>query len=110
MAWRSEIDVAEITKRQLLQETARLYDPLGLLTPSSVRAKLQLQNVWKELFTWDNLLTDKYETACMEYISGLEVVDGLSLPRCSHSCGKENKSTHISRQRRPSQGMFAEDT
>lgn len=87
-AWRSDIDVTEITKRQLLQATARLYDPLGLLTPFSVRAKLQLQNVWKESFTWDDPLPDGYRTACMEWISELEVLDGFSLPRCSHPFGK----------------------
>jgi hypothetical protein len=34
------------TKRQLLQTTARLYDPLGLFSPVSVVGKIFFQETW----------------------------------------------------------------
>ena len=38
---------AFITKRVVLSHLARLYDPLGLLTPFSMSAKILFQDIWK---------------------------------------------------------------
>ena len=35
------------TKRQLLSKIARMFDPLGLLSPFTVLLKFLLQDVWK---------------------------------------------------------------
>ena len=51
----SEVQIE--TKRTLLMQTARLYDPLGILTPFILRAKLLIQRCWldKDL-EWDTPL------------------------------------------------------
>ncbi|XP_025271331.1 uncharacterized protein LOC112639968 [Camponotus floridanus] len=36
----------ELTKRRVLAETARLFDPLGWLSPVIVRAKILIQSTW----------------------------------------------------------------
>ena len=38
----------DMTKRQILKSTAEAYDPLGLLTPVTLQAKLLLRNLWKQ--------------------------------------------------------------
>jgi len=38
--------VTEFTKRRVLAETARLFDPLGWLTPVTMRAKILIQSAW----------------------------------------------------------------
>ncbi|XP_053395751.1 uncharacterized protein LOC128555938 [Mercenaria mercenaria] len=43
------------TKREILRQTSRIYDPLGLLTPVTVRAKILIQDTWKHDFTWDTI-------------------------------------------------------
>ena len=51
-----------MTKRAILQETAKIYDPLGFLCPLTIRAKILLQDIWKQKFDWDTpLLTDVEE-------------------------------------------------
>lgn len=42
-----------ISKRTILSEVARLFDPLGLLRPVIVIAKLSLQELWQSGVHWD---------------------------------------------------------
>ena len=42
-----------IMKREVLKHTARLYDPLGLLIPVTIRAKIMLQEIWQKKYSWD---------------------------------------------------------
>ncbi|CAJ0603318.1 unnamed protein product [Cylicocyclus nassatus] len=65
--WNSEMDkfvikgsmgVAKerITKRTVTQQLASVYDPLGLLVPLLLPAKIFLQSFWKEELEWDTTL------------------------------------------------------
>ena len=45
-----------VTKRVILQQTSRIYDPLGVLSPVTVRAKLLVQSLWKQKYDWDTPL------------------------------------------------------
>ncbi|CAI6358768.1 unnamed protein product [Macrosiphum euphorbiae] len=45
--------VKQLTKRQLLGEIARVYDPCGWLDPLVVVSKLILQRLWKENVSGD---------------------------------------------------------
>ena len=45
-----------ITKRDVLQTFSQIYDPLGWVTPVTVRAKILLQQVWQTKLTWDEPL------------------------------------------------------
>lgn len=46
----------EFTKRNVLNRTATIYDPLGNLAPYVVRAKLVIQKAWIEAADWDDPL------------------------------------------------------
>jgi len=37
-----------VTKRKILRELAQIYDPLGLLTPVTVKAKILVQTLWQQ--------------------------------------------------------------
>ncbi|KAK6018353.1 Pao retrotransposon peptidase [Ostertagia ostertagi] len=45
-----------LTKRRVLQATHSTFDPLGLLIPLLLPAKLFLQNLWKLNYKWDETL------------------------------------------------------
>ncbi|XP_055622079.1 uncharacterized protein LOC129765691 [Toxorhynchites rutilus septentrionalis] len=42
------------TKRSILSDTARLFDPLGLIAPVVVRAKIVIQELWLLSCDWDD--------------------------------------------------------
>ncbi|CAI6345413.1 unnamed protein product [Macrosiphum euphorbiae] len=47
-----------VTKRQILSDIARIYDPCGWLSPLIVVAKLLLQQLWKEQVSWNDKVSE----------------------------------------------------
>jgi len=48
-----------VTKRSILQDSSRVYDPLGILSPIAIRAKLLMQELWQQSVDWDDPLTSR---------------------------------------------------
>ena len=69
------------TKRQLLQATARFHDPLGLLSPVSVMAKILFQDTWTRGIGWDELLPHDLSIRWHLWLSTLHTVSALVIPR-----------------------------
>ncbi|XP_043264252.1 uncharacterized protein LOC122404380, partial [Colletes gigas] len=66
-----------ITKRTLFSEIAKLYDPLGWLSPVVIRAKILMQSQWLEKIQWDDHVSANtlktWNTFCEDW-SSLEKV------------------------------------
>ena len=55
-----EIDqISKFTKREFLKRIATLFDPLGFLSPYTVRAKILMQEIWLAGIDWDDPLLDE---------------------------------------------------
>ena len=50
------IDKSFTTEREVLKEASKLFDPLGITSPVSVRAKLFMQKLWQLHVEWDEPL------------------------------------------------------
>ncbi|KAJ0169480.1 hypothetical protein K1T71_015067 [Dendrolimus kikuchii] len=48
----------KFTKRQVLSDIARLYDPMGWIAPVVIVAKLFIQKLWKSGLDWDDDLDE----------------------------------------------------
>jgi len=46
------------TKREILKWTSRVFDPLGLISPVTITAKLFLQSLWQKNLNWDSQLSE----------------------------------------------------
>lgn len=49
----------EATKRSMLADIARLYDPIGYLSPAIIKMKILIQKLWQGNFDWDDKITQE---------------------------------------------------
>ncbi|XP_060594284.1 uncharacterized protein LOC132748689 [Ruditapes philippinarum] len=70
-----------VTKRAILQYTSRVYDPLGLLSPILIRAKILLQELWKEKLSWDTILPDNIQQKWRQLARDINTVQNTRFSR-----------------------------
>jgi hypothetical protein len=72
---------SNITKRSILSETARLFDPLGWLAPVVILAKITFQQLWLIGVSWDDQLPKEIEANWIKFRSQLPELECLRLGR-----------------------------
>ncbi|CAH2103260.1 unnamed protein product [Euphydryas editha] len=81
-----------ITKRTILSEIARLYDPIGWISPVVITAKIFIQKLWKERLEWDDELPKKLLLEWLHYKDELRNIKNILIPRwlcCTKKCKLE---------------------
>lgn len=76
------LELERITKRSILSEIARIFDPMGWLSPAVVFAKIFLQELWTLKIDWDDSLDTNLCNKWNKFRSELAVLTNLSIPRC----------------------------
>jgi len=71
-----------VTKREVLQETAKVFDPLGLLQPLTVAAKILIQELWKEGIDWDDPLPPSLDQKWCTVAKEIGDATKLEFPHC----------------------------
>ena len=51
-----------VTKRNCLAYLAQLWDPTGLVTPTTIEMRIDLQELWSSGYSWDEVLPDEIQT------------------------------------------------
>ncbi|XP_075157882.1 uncharacterized protein LOC142231148 [Haematobia irritans] len=74
------------TKRSILSEAARLYDPLGWLTPTTVIAKSIFKSLWEHGIDWDSEIPDIIQSQWCSYRESLPKLANLKIPRWIGLC------------------------
>lgn len=70
-----------ITKRVILSTIAQIFDPLGLICPCIVVAKIMLQNLWSLKLSWDDPVPDNLAQKFSRFRSELKTLRNLNIPR-----------------------------
>ncbi|XP_063989941.1 uncharacterized protein LOC135169136 [Diachasmimorpha longicaudata] len=79
-----------VTKRTIMSEVAKIYDPLGLLGPVIQTAKTIIQKLWKSSLSWDESIPSSIHTEWNAYCAELNQLNEISFPRkICPSKGKE---------------------
>ncbi|XP_033221053.1 uncharacterized protein LOC117175454 [Belonocnema kinseyi] len=67
----------QVTKRSILSQVAKLFDPLGLLGPVIVKAKIIIQLLWKAGVSWDGSIPLSIHTMWTEYKEQLPLLSDV---------------------------------
>lgn len=71
----------EVTKRSVLSVISRIFDPLGLIAPVVISAKIFLQQLWIRKLEWDSPFPDDLKEWWNEYYYSLKHLSNISIPR-----------------------------
>lgn len=69
------------TKRSLLSDIARLFDPLGFLSPLIMVAKSIIQQLWSLGLDWDDKVPEAIERVWARFQSEMWLISHLTIPR-----------------------------
>lgn len=71
----------KFTKRSVLSDIAKLFDPLGFIAPVILFAKLIMQDIYKESLGWDSPVSEKIIKVWKHYCETLHCLNVVSVPR-----------------------------
>ena len=75
------IPAKALTKRQVLSDIAKIFDPLGWLSPISIKLKSLMQEIWVAKLDWDDNLPDNLAENYLEWRSKLIDLREIKLNR-----------------------------
>lgn len=70
------------TKRELAFLAARIFDPIGLISPFTVRSKLLLQKLWAQGIGWDDEIPVETSNKWIRWVQERSEFQQLQIQRC----------------------------
>ena len=71
----------KFTKRSMLSDISTIFDPLGLLTPVTLKLKLIIQSCWVRGVDWDEELPSDFQTELIELRKTLPMIAKLKIQK-----------------------------
>lgn len=84
----------KFTKRTILSLASSLFDPIGLLSPIIIKAKIILQKLWIERVDWDSSIPQSVETEWRRFLVDLNSLQDVSIPRFTLTNNKTDIQIH----------------
>lgn len=86
-------EYVKVTKRTILSFVAKIFDPLGVLGPLSMRAKLIIQKLWQLKIDWDESIPNQLYSEWLDLKNEIAQVGLMRVPR--HVIVKQPKLIEI---------------
>ena len=83
------------TKREFLAVIMSIFDPLGFLTPFTIRSKILMREIWNSAFGWDEQLRDKEFVIWKLWLSDLKGIAKCRVERCYQLKENQTKSAEL---------------
>ena len=80
--FRVNVPERPITRRGILSIVNSVYDPLGLLAPGILPAKLILRELCQEKLSWDEDVGDIHSRRWLQWLSELQELSSFKVSRC----------------------------
>jgi hypothetical protein len=71
-----------LTRRNVLEQVMKIYDPLGLISPFTLMAKIYLRETWSRNLGWDDALPAELCNKWSNFFAALFKLQRLCLERC----------------------------
>ncbi|XP_063901935.1 uncharacterized protein LOC135121564 [Zophobas morio] len=71
----------QITKREILSKTAQIFDPLGLIAPVIVTAKIVIQRLWMLKIGWDEPVPETIQQTWQNLLRTFGSLNQINIPR-----------------------------
>ena len=78
----SQANKVSETKRGVLRRVSMIFDPLGIVAPFTLRAKVLVQRLWSLKYEWDERLRGRELIDFRSWMSELSCLDNVTIPRC----------------------------
>jgi len=72
----------DFTKRMVLSEISKVYDPLGWLSPIIIVVKILIQKMWLKSVSWDEQLDQSIQGQWRVFREKLKSIETIRIPRC----------------------------
>jgi hypothetical protein len=76
------VDQYHLTKRNVLSDSSKIFDPLGLISCVTIVVKIIFQQLWKQSIDWDEPLPPDMQRHFMNWRESLFELSNLRIPRC----------------------------
>ena len=70
-----------VTKREVLRESSKVFDPIGLLLPVTIKAKIFMQTLWQRNVDWDGPLSDEDQREWLNIAHDIQEAMSDYIPR-----------------------------
>lgn len=77
----SLLEDAVLSKRSLLSEVSKLFDPLGWIAPALICMKMLLQKLWLAGLNWDEILPASIQAEWTHFRRQLPAIETIAIPR-----------------------------
>ncbi|XP_023159054.1 uncharacterized protein LOC101454434 [Ceratitis capitata] len=85
----------KLTKRIFLSDSSKIFDPLGLIAPCTIRSKIWLQMIWRSNVDWDELVPPKVAADWLTYRRELQLLSKLKMSRWLGMCSSADEEFHV---------------
>ncbi|XP_055590023.1 uncharacterized protein LOC129742186 [Uranotaenia lowii] len=77
----SKLTEPATTKREILSQIAKIFDPLGFVGPAVTAAKLILRELWNLNLDWDQQVPEQIGQLWRDFYNQLNCLNGVRIPR-----------------------------
>lgn len=84
----------KVTKRTILATVAQIFDPLGLIGPTTIKAKIILQRLWLSKLDWDESVPLVIHTMWTQYVGHLKSLQLIQIPRLVKTTNPDKIELH----------------
>ncbi|KAK9744298.1 Pao retrotransposon peptidase [Popillia japonica] len=91
LLWNSKSDILQystvsepvknFTKRNILSQISKIFDPLGLIAPLTIRVKILMQEIWQLKLNWDESLPLHIQDKWICFTQEMESLSKVQIPR-----------------------------